>query len=199
MITHGLFPTPVASFNFGSELTLDELNFINGQDARGNQGNTTSKDNYLFKNTQLDRIKTFCEESMLQYFSEIYAPKEDVSPYITQSWANYTSKGQWHHKHAHPNSIVSGVFYVQAQEGSDKIYFYRDVYNQIEVPTENYNLYNSTSWWLGVETGTLLLFPSHFTHMVQTVETDATRISISFNTFLKGYLGAENDLTALKL
>ena len=199
MNTHYLFPTAVTYFDFGSKLTDLELKFITEQETRNNNGNTTSINNNLFESAELAEVARFCEESLQQYFKEVYAPKHDVTPYITQSWANYTKKGQWHHKHEHPNSFISGVFYVQAQKDIDKIYFYKNGYQQIKLPTDNYNLYNSDSWWLGVETGQLILFPSHLTHMVQTVQTDETRISISFNTFLKGYIGNDMELTGLHL
>ena len=199
MNTHNLFPTAVTYFDFGSKLTDLELKFITEQETRNNDGNTTSINNNLFESAELAEVARFCEESLQQYFKEVYAPKHDVIPYITQSWANYTKKGQWHHKHEHPNSFISGVFYVQAQKDIDKIYFYKIGYQQIKLPTDNYNLYNSDSWWLGVETGQLILFPSHLTHMVQTVQTDETRISISFNTFLKGYIGNDMELTGLHL
>ena len=199
MNTHNLFPTAVTYFEFGSKLTDLELKFITEQETRNNDGNTTSINNNLFESAELAEVARFCEESLQQYFKEVYAPKHDVIPYITQSWANYTKKGQWHHKHEHPNSFISGVFYVQAQKDIDKIYFYKNGYQQIKVPTESFNLYNSESWWLGVETGQLILFPSHLTHMVQTVQTDETRISISFNTFLKGYIGNDMELTGLHL
>ena len=199
MNTHNLFPTAVTYFDFGSKLTDLELKFITEQETRNNDGNTTSVNNNLFESAELAELARFCEESLQQYFKEVYAPKHDVIPYITQSWANYTKKGQWHHNHEHPNSFISGVFYVQAQKDIDKIYFYKNGYQQIKVPTESFNLYNSESWWLGVETGQLILFPSHLTHMVQTVQTDETRISISFNTFLKGYIGNDMELTGLHL
>ena len=199
MNTHNLFPTAVTYFDFGSKLTDLELKFITEQETRNNDGNTTSINNNLFESAELAEVARFCEESVQQYFKEVYAPKHDVTPYITQSWANYTKKGQWHHKHEHPNSFISGVFYVQAQKDIDKIYFYKNGYQQIKLPTDNYNLYNSDSWWLGVETGQLILFPSHLTHMVQAVQTDETRISISFNTFLKGYIGNDMELTGLHL
>ena len=199
MNTHNLFPTAVTYFDFGSKLTDLELKFITEQETRNNDGNTTSVNNNLFESAELAEVARFCEESLQQYFKEVYAPKHDVTPYITQSWANYTKKGQWHHKHEHPNSFISGVFYVQAQKDIDKIYFYKNGYQQIKLPTDNYNLYNSDSWWLGVETGQLILFPSHLTHMVQAVQTDETRISISFNTFLKGYIGNDMELTGLHL
>jgi len=133
------------------------------------------------------------------YLKEIYAPKNDVTLRFTQSWANYTEPGQYHHKHEHPNSFLSGVLYINADPTKDKIYFYKNGYQQIKLPTENFNLYNSDSWWFEVATCDLLLFPSSLTHMVETTKSDQTRISISFNTFPKGYVGGDLDLTGLHL
>jgi uncharacterized protein (TIGR02466 family) len=112
---------------------------------------------------------------------------------------NYSKPGEWHHKHAHPNSFVSGVLYMKAVKDSDKIYFYGDEYKTIDLPTENYNIYNSKSWWLPVETGDLMLFPSSLTHSVEKVQADQTRVSLAFNTFPVGYVGQEESLTALHL
>jgi len=199
MITHNLFPTSVGVFVMDSTLTDDELNFIKDLDTRPNQLNTTSEDSYLLQQPELTRIREFCEKSVQEYFQIMYAPKHNVQPYITQSWANYTNKGQAHHKHEHPNSIISGVFYVQAVKDVDRLYFFKSGYQQIKIPTENYNLHNSDSWWLGVETGQLLLFPSSLTHQVAEVTTTETRISLSFNTFLKGHIGDEVELTRLTI
>jgi hypothetical protein len=91
------------------------------------------------------------------------------------------------------------VFYPQADSKVDKIYFYKDGYERIKIPAAEYNTYNSESWWFEVGAGDLILFPSHLTHMVQTKEDDNTRISIAFNTFLKGYIGSDESLTGLHL
>jgi uncharacterized protein (TIGR02466 family) len=181
------------------EFTKKEKDFILGLETRPNQGNTTSKDNNLFDRKEMKAIYEFAKESVNKYLHSVYAPKNDVSLYVTQSWANYTKPGEYHHKHAHPNSFVSGVFYIQADPEKDKIYFYRDGYQQIKLPTENYNPYNSESWWFEAIPGQLYLFPSGTTHMVQNTESADTRISISFNTFLKGYVGEDVDLTGLHL
>jgi uncharacterized protein (TIGR02466 family) len=93
--------------------------------------------------------------------------------------------------------MISGVFYVQAVKDIDRLYFFKSGYQQIKIPTENFNLSNSDSWWLGVETGQLLLFPSSLTHQVAEVTTAETRISISFNTFLRGHIGDNDSLTRL--
>jgi len=198
MTIHNLFPTPVQFFKLNRELKESEYNFLLNQKQRENSGNTSSVDNYILQNKELSNLNSFIELSLNKYFKEIYAPSKNVKPYITQSWVNYCKKGQFHHVHAHPNSFVSGIFYIQADINKDKIYFFRDGYRQLSIPTNDFNLYNSTSWWLEVKTGDLILFPSSLTHKVETVETDL-RMSLSFNTFLKGTLGVNYDLTELIL
>jgi len=198
MTIYNLFPTPVQFFKLNRKLRKLENNFLLNQEQRKNSGNTSSINNYILQEKELFNLKCFIELSLNKYFKKVYAPAEDVEIYITQSWLNYCKKGQFHHQHRHPNSFVSGIFYVQADANKDKIYFYKDEYKQLSVTTNKYNLYNSDSWWLEVKTGDLILFPSSLTHKVETVETDL-RVSLSFNTFLKGNLGNNQELTELVL
>lgn len=199
MILNNLFPTPVAQFNLGSEMTIEELTFISQLKLRANKLNATSEDTYIFKYPEMKRIANFCNESLQEYFKAIYNPRYDTKLYITQSWANYTNKGQEHHKHRHANSIISGVFYVQAIKEVDKLIFETPTVPAFSIATNEFNLYNSEAWWIGVETGTLLLFPSYLAHMVEKVETEGTRISVSFNTFFKGHIGENENLTRLNI
>ena len=195
----GIFPQPVGMFDLNRKLTKKEIDFIKSQDTYPNQGNATSNNNYILESKELKKLWEFCQASLEQYAQAVHCPRADIEVYITQSWANYTKPGGYHHKHAHPNSFISGVFYVNADPANDKIYFYNDTYRQIDVPPTDWNLYNSKSWWMEAKTGGLLLFPSSLMHMVEQVTADEVRISIAFNTFLKGNLGDNKDLTELKL
>lgn len=194
-----LFPTPVAIYKLDRELTEEELVFIKSQETRPNTGNATSIDNTILRNQSMTKLRDFIESNVSEYFKTVYSPKHNVNLRITQSWINYTDPGKYHHKHAHPNSFVSGVFYPQANRKTDKIYFYRDGFQQIKFPPSDWNLWNSDSWWFEVGTGDLILFPSSLIHMVETVKGEDTRISLSFNTFPVGLVGDEIDLTGLKL
>ena len=49
--------------------------------------------------------------------------------------------------------------------------------------------------WYPVETGKIVLFPSYLTHQVTSKKGNNTRISLSFNIFLKGSLGSNKELT----
>ena len=197
MITYNLFPTAVAKFELGREYTTEENAFVESQETHKNDGNTTSNDQYVLRHDTMANLKAFVEASVGEYLRSIYAPKNEVGLRITQSWINYCKPGQFHHKHAHPNSFISGVLYMKAARERDRIYFYKDGYKQISLPSDNYNIFNSDSWWFEVGTGDLMIFPSSLTHMVETVQEE--RISLSFNTFPTGYVGEENSLTALHL
>lgn len=199
MNMYNLFPTPVGEFHLGRVFTTEESEFVDQQPAHKNVGNTVSDDFYVLTHRTMASLHDFVQSCVAEYFNAVYAPKHEVSLRVTQSWFNYSKPGEWHHKHAHPNSFISGVLYMKAAKESDKIHFYKDGYRQLEVPTKNYNVYNSQSWWLPVETGKLMLFPSSLTHSVEPVQGDDTRISLSFNTFPVGYMGQEEALTALHL
>lgn len=196
MVMHGLFAQPVGMFD--RPLSDDEKSLLMGLETRPNMGNTTSTDNFVLRRSGLTNLRSWIEDCVADYFKATANPKHDVSLRITQSWVNYSEQGQYHHKHAHPNSLVSGVFYINTND-NDRIYFYRSGFQQIKFPTDGWNQWNSESWWFEAIEGRLVLFPSSLEHMVPTVEGEKTRVSLSFNTFPVGTVGEEMDLTGLKL
>ena len=193
-----LFPTALGMFNLGRDLTEEEKAVLLNQETGPNMGNRTSIERFVLRNPALVDLKNFIQKSVDEYFNSVIAPSKDASLYITQSWLNYTDKNQWHHSHEHPNSILSGVFYVQSTD-KDKIYFENNKYTQIEFPTEKYNSFNSKTWWIEATQGRLVIFPSSLRHNVSQVETDTTRVSLSFNTFARGTIGAQENLTLLEV
>jgi len=199
VIIENLFPTPIGFFKHEDGLIEDQKTFLLEQEQRPNEGNASSKDRYLLKQKKLASLTTFIEKSLHEYLMATICPKNDARLRLTQSWLNWTAPGQHHHKHAHPNSLISGVYYVNADKENDKIFFYRDEYQQLKFPPVEWNSYNSESWWYPVGSGDLVLFPSSLTHMVQTVGGEDTRVSLAFNTFPVGHIGDEDELTALYL
>lgn len=198
MQMHNVFPTPVGMCDLERNLTEEEIMFVRGQETRANMGNTTSVNNFVLRHAVMTPLRGWIEDCVSEFFKTTTNPKHDVHLRVTQSWFNYSQPGQYHHKHAHPNSFVSGVFYVNTN-ADDRIYFYKDQYHQISFPPESWNLYNSESWWFEAKQGRLILFPSSLTHMVPVVKGEDVRISLSFNTFPVGTVGEEMELSGLKL
>jgi uncharacterized protein (TIGR02466 family) len=194
-----IFPTPVISFKLGRNLTQAETDLLINMPTRMNMGNVTSIDNIVLENKVLSDIAGFIKSSVNQCFDELYKPRKKVKLRITQSWLNYTKKDQFHHRHSHPNSFLSGVFYANANKDSDKIYFYDSRYCQITIPGSEHTPINSRSWGFPVETGDLVIFPSNLEHSVEVLTTDTVRASLAFNTFPVGYIGDDQELTGLHL
>jgi len=193
-----LFSTPVGQYKIDRELSKKEMNFFLKQPQRANLGNTTSTNSYILNRKELTSLRNELENKLQAYFEQVYSPKYDVSLRITQSWVNYTKKGQFHHKHRHPNSFISGVYYIETTD-DDRIYFHNDRTPMIEILPNLWNSWNSKTWWIEAKKGSLVLFPSSLEHNVEVVNTDETRISLSFNTFPIGVMGEEMSLTGLKL
>jgi uncharacterized protein (TIGR02466 family) len=197
----GVFPTPVYISNLDRPFTKEEMGIFTTAEKKvvPNAGNITSANNYILNEKGMENLKDILTAHVAEYIKRIHAPKYAMVPYITQSWANYTKKNQYHHTHEHPNSFISGVLYINANEAHDKITLHKKGYQQIKpVPTE-WNWYNSDSWFYTVKTGMIILFPSGTTHNVETKDGYNKRISLAFNTFFKGTMGENSQLTELIL
>tara|TARA_R110000744_G_scaffold14331_1_gene40777 strand:- start:29 stop:646 length:618 start_codon:yes stop_codon:yes gene_type:complete len=197
-----LFPTPIYRSDINRKFTKQELQFVNEQKKHcsKNVGNINTQDNYILNKKEFKNIKKFLDTACQDYLEKIISPKNNVKLYITQSWLNYTEENQYHHTHAHPNSIISGVLYFDCDKKNDKIKFTNPkMYQQLKPEIKNFNLWNSETWWFPLENGQLIMFPSSTIHQVETKKGTNTRISLAFNTFYKGILGLNSDLTELIL
>ena len=198
---YSIFPTPIYLTSLNREFTKSELSFVDDTKSKTkeNFGNIISKDSYILNQKKLSNIKEQLDLIIKDYFDKVISCSEKTKPYITQSWINYTEANQFHHRHNHPQSLVSGVLYINADKDNDKIKFFKSDYEFFRPEYKEFNLFNSSSWWFGVKTGDVILFPSSLTHDVEIKKGDNTRISLAFNTFIKGNLGIKNNLTELIL
>ena len=199
---HGLFPIPIYSTDIDRNFTKKELDFVKDQKnyCTNNEGNINTTDNYILNRPELKKIKKFLDECCKDYLKTIICPQNNVEIYITQSWLSYTEENQYHHLHDHPNSVVSGVLYLDCDKDNDRIHFFSPLkYAHISPKINEFNIWNSPSWWFAVKTGQLLMFPSITTHKVNVKKGSNTRISLSFNTFYKGTIGSNKSLTELIL
>ena len=199
---HNLFPTAICIINMERLFTKQELQFVEDQKkhCNKNEGNISSKDNYILNRKELKNIKKFLDQCCKEYLEKIICPKNNIELYITQSWLNYTEENQYHHQHSHPNSVISGVLYFNCDKENDKIKFINSKgYQQIKPEIKQYNIWNSETWWFPLKTSQLIMFPSSTLHKVDTKKGNNTRISLAFNTFYKGTIGSNTKLTELIL
>lgn len=202
---YSIFPCPIYTAKRDLFLSLEEKKDIEDVISGGmerNFSNSISENLYIF-NSKLKKIKQFCEQHIKIYAEQIIKPTEDLDFYITQSWLNVNKPGEYHRRHNHQNSIISGVFYVQTVE-DDKIVFTDPNIKLKEFITfgeeREFNLWNSSQWKVPVNNTKLILFPSWLEHQVEPNQTDTTdRISLAFNCFVRGFVGNIGQVTELTL
>ena len=202
-----LFPIPVMICPYPLDYSK-ELEWIRNCETRkenkggdGSAGythyNRQSDDTFVLDKPELSNIRAFIEAKLHKFVTEIMASTDKLV--ITQSWLNKNKKGESHHEHVHPNSMVSGVWYPQIHEQLPPIQFRSRNQRDVALSTEKYNTFNSATFMLPMKRGELILFPSNLTHSVPVNKFEEERISLSFNSWPKGNMGDERSLTYLPL
>ena len=197
----GIFPDPIYLAKLDRKFTKQELEVVEEMrtDELQNIGNTFSVNHDVLNHPSFTTLKKEVDLFIGDYFSKILLPPKTVVPYITQSWLNYTKPNEFHHTHNHVNTYLSGVLYINADKAHDKITFENIRYDQIQLPITAWNLFNSYDMSFAVESGDIIIFPSRLPHLVPPKEGKNTRVSISFNVFVKGILGQPGSLSELTL
>jgi len=193
-----IFPTPILITKYQGDLSkeLKYVDYLPYKEQKAN-ANFKSKDSYLMEIEELKSIKDFFYESLNKYTKNI--SQSDQRLVVTQCWANKNPPGSKHHEHVHPNSILSGVFYLKQDKTLPPIQFAKSIQGAMKLDPKKYNNLNSETFLLPCVDGELLLFPSNLKHSVPTNMGKEARISLSFNTFSVDTLGSKDSLTHLDL
>lgn len=108
---------------------------------------------------------------------------------ITGCWANINGIGTAHQEHVHPNNFLSGVYYVQVDEGADsfRIHDPRPQRHMIRPDVHESTPFNSGEFSLSVKPGDILVFPAWLPHSVGRNRSGRSRISVSFNAMFRDF------------
>ena len=158
--------------------------------------NWQSKAN-LHRNKLYDKLTNKVVENTKKVFDSLHFEYQGFN--ITDMWSNVLKPGETHRPHTHSNNILSGVFYVDAEQTSGIMFtdprpqagvIQPDVTKQF-VDNANVIKYDSS-------TNRMILFPSWLQHYVPRNRNTDRRISISFNLMLKGMVGEKGNLQSAK-
>jgi len=105
--------------------------------------------------------------------------------YLDNFWFNINRYKDFNLEHDHPNSILSGVYYVKTPKNSGNLIFKNNNNRHLYLPDDcliEYNTLNSSSYFLPPQENCLHIFPSWLMHYVEPNLSNEERISFSFNT-----------------
>jgi uncharacterized protein (TIGR02466 family) len=204
MNLHFLYPTPVGIFhNENVEALSEHEELINLPYSMSNNFNR-SDDTYVLDHHAPNLRSWICDQIQI-YAKDAMAITDTFK--ITQSWCiKHQNEEQKIFSHIHPNSIISGAYYIDADDASEGITFYRQTFsNHTSIQWDSDpELMKNQSWnwaWykIPVATGRLVLFPSHMKHGVDGKHNSNTRCVLSFNTWFSGTFGNKENLFELAI
>ena len=194
-----LFSEPLLVCSELYQLSENEFNFITGLERSSVSGiNLNSVNDFVLEEKELQGLKKYCQKNIETYVYEILKVERNLEFYITQSWCNYNRTGEHHHHHIHNNSMISGVFYVQTDGTRIQFHKGRDSF-PLKMNFSEQNLLNSDITFFKTEANRLFLYPSTLQHSVTKNKSNVERISLAFNTFIKGFVGDNQQRTRLRL
>ncbi len=197
-----LFPYPVMVCGKNYEFSSAEKAFISGLEMIDNTGNLMSKNDKVLECDELSDLKLFIDQQILIFKKQLLRMKDDNEIYITQSWVNSSDSNQFHPKHKHPNSVISGVMFFDDNndESLPPIRFHRTLEMfPLEFEFDDLNESNASCRSFETVQGSLILFPSLLEHDVEKNRSDRTRTSISFNTYVRGVVGGRKKLAEVSI
>jgi len=166
---------------------LDLLGEMRGDLPRLARGEAWQSGHGLHKHEELRSLVSCIEVAVDNALAFLRVGHRQVS--ITGCWANVNAPGAAHKMHAHPNNFLSGVYYVQVQDGADTINFHdpRAQTAIIRPAVTELTAYNTDQVVIPVSAGTLIVFPAWLPHSVDANQSELMRISISFNVMFAAF------------
>lgn len=131
---------------------------------------------------------------ILQFHLDSYSTHvlgEEPTLKITTSWLNYHHKNSAHDLHFHPNSKVSGCFYVNCNDNSGDFVIHKPpcLHEQYLNTKVNPNEFTYTYIQYKPQMYDLYIFPSFVQHSVEVNRSDESRVSLAFNSFYSKTFG----------
>tara|TARA_B100001778_G_C18380514_1_gene535041 strand:- start:83 stop:754 length:672 start_codon:yes stop_codon:yes gene_type:complete len=192
---------PIWRFDFDQDYQplveyVSRLEFIE------NKKNLRTKQYDLLDHDVMKELKQFCLICCQHYQAEVRGSTHKIL--LEQSWANLANKGDSHHQHFHPNSYLSGVFYLK-NDANTRIKFHNNTLIEKYFWSQSPVIDLDGTYPANMDTvsfpapaGCLMVFCSRICHSVEIQEADTPRLSLSFNTSLERPYGDENGLTLIK-
>jgi len=196
-----LFSVPILYiFETGFSFNDQELAVLNSQPESNNKNNL-SENKFVLESQDLERFKQFLQQQIDEYAQNVCGVSDKF--YITNSWIARNPTGIDHHRHNHPNSIFSGVYYLKANENTAPITLHAEspIFKKflLDYHYKEYNLFNSNDWSFPVKTGSLIIFPSWVDHSSSVNESPHDRTLLGFNSFVRGKFGDLNYCSDLEI
>ena len=190
---HSLFSLPIynSKVELNNELTL--LKSMEWKEADASGTRITHNCNML-NMPQFSALKEQIDIHVETYAREVLSINERQKFHMVRSWGVKISDSSETQPHHHANSILSGVFYLQADKGCGGLAFSQYGLKLfppvLDFSFDEMNKFNSPKWTFDVDVAKLFIFPSHIEHKAEVNGSSEDRYSIAFDYWVSGKFGS---------
>jgi len=177
-----LFPTVL----YESEINLsdNDLNSLKSEEFYRNADNNgwaTKTDIHKSYKSLMHEIDSHVDF----YCKNVLRMSQETTLSCCGSWINKHDIGDFAHNHYHPNSMISGILYLDIPQKSGDTIFSSHTINMFgrffNPVFEEENKYNSCFQSINVKNNMLLIFPSILQHSVPISESQKPRYTFAFD------------------
>jgi len=154
---------------------------------RSNVGNSWHSE--IFYNKSRNILSNTLQSALSKYLNNYPVLKKDTTVDVPTLWININSVGGKNIMHNHPNSNLSGVFWIKCAKNCGNLIFqnpnlfaeFNSLNSYTKTVGEKFNKF--LTYYKIPREGSVLIFPSHLNHEVEENlnELNEDRISASFN------------------
>lgn len=188
-----MMPQFIYEFEAPPDLQKKVEDAVNGLEWRQERHNKRSRDTHLEKRKDFQTFRRWVNHCLSSVVFDLRMSVDRIE--VTQIWGNKAVKGEAHHKHRHPNSVLSCVYYVTDKCAPTRFYA-PNIYNAFsDTSAGGLDLFmfgNQNAWSThqhAGKKGTMVIFPSTLQHDVAGNNADGDRITLAINTFPSGHIG----------
>jgi len=199
-----LFSAPVYRSTLDS-LSAKSINYVTNLKYKRTLHNDAniSLETYVLNLPELQELKSQVINHINTYLYDVIRTEKNIKFKLLNSWVMQHLPKDYGPPHNHNNSLFSGVLYIKTSENCGDIKFHNKVNNNfsetITLKYEEYNIYNSSSFYFKPSDGLILLFPSYLNHEILPNLSEDLRYCLAFNIFIEGELGEPDRINILSL
>lgn len=168
-----------ATLNNIFEATENVLNMGTDRSPLLNVDSTALTTNNLQDNPLFDALTIIIHRECQNYMKHLgYSSDQISNRNITKMWANHSATNDYLFPHVHPESCLSGAFYITTPENSEIVFF--DSIDSTFPEPACPNSINHTTVNIPCKNNRLLIFKSNLLHAT-TGQLNNNKIVLSFN------------------
>lgn len=141
---------------------------------RSNELGWQSKTDF-YKEPCVEELGKFVNDCLMKYIKQTIDTSIIKDWYITDLWANICPKYSYHKRHTHPNSDLSGAYYIQVPESAPELIFTNPHRYMRSL------IIGSADTAVSPKEGLCVIFDSGLEHEVNINLSEEPRIALSFN------------------